>query len=107
MEGPAAVLVDAPEDEGLLTQFELLKAGEAGAHDHIAVVAVVVSASPALPEGVLQPIEGAGAHGVQAFVGVIDVRLLGREVGMGHKRESSSMVAGASPRKYAATRTQR
>ncbi len=76
-----AVGVDATEQQGGVTQFQL---GQPGGHpipDHVPLVTGLEGAARLVHDGVADTL-GGPAGGVQALIGKIDVGLLGRELGI-------------------------
>ena len=78
--------VDAAEHQRFPPDLELLEPGQAVAHPDVPLGHRLEGAA-SLPEGVLQPGRGRGAHGRQPGVGEVHVGLLGRDVRVGHTGE--------------------
>jgi hypothetical protein len=73
------------------TDLQLVEALEAGAHDDVPLLPGLMGAPPPLVEDGLQTPLGGIAHGRQPLVGVVDIGLLAREVGMGHRSVSGEV----------------
>ncbi len=82
--------VDAPEVEGLVADVELLQAGQAGAHDDVALGPRLERATPAEVEDTLQHLARLAPHELQPVVGTVEELLLILQIGMfGHLSPSS------------------
>ncbi len=92
--------VDAAEDERLTADLQLLEAVEAGS-DHDVPLGHGLKRPPPLAKRRVQHVQGGRTHSLQPVVGVIDVSLLSREIGMRHKRDRRLL---AFPRRDASPR---
>ena len=78
--------VDAPEVERLVADVELLQAGQAGAHDDVALGARLERAAPPEVEHALEHLAGLAPHELQPVVGTVEELLLILQIGMfGHR----------------------
>ena len=76
-----AVGVDATEQQGGVTQFQLGQPGGHAIPDHVPLVTGLEGAARLVHDGVADTL-GGPTGGVQALIGKIDVGLLGRELGI-------------------------
>ena len=95
--------VDAPEDQGLAADLQLLEAVEAGSDHDVPLGHGLKGAAP-LAERRVQHVQGGRPHGLEPVVGMIDVGLLGGEVGMRHKRDRRLLAFPRLRRKPATPR---
>ena len=87
--------VDTPEVERLVADVELLQAGQAGAHDDVALGARLERAAPAEIEHALQHLARLAAHELQPVVGTVEELLLIVQIRMfGHLSPSSPRPTG-------------
>ena len=87
--------VDAPEVERLVTDVELLQAGQAGPHHDVALGAGLEGAPPPEVQDALQHLARLAPHELQPVVGTVEELLLILQVGMfGHLSPFSPLPTG-------------
>ena len=87
--------VDAPEVERLVTDVELLQAGQAGPHHDVALGAGLKGAPPPEVQDALQHLARLAPHELQPVVGTVEELLLILQVGMfGHLSPFSPLPRG-------------